>query len=79
MATLPSPESPLTGPSSERTVAASSSTIQLKAQGASYSNNPAYLRYLIIAEVVEIFMMAQGIGWFQGSNEGSKGEGSHAS
>lgn len=54
---------------------ASSSTIQLKAQGASYSNNPAYLRYLIIAEVVEIFMMAQNIGWFQGSNEGSKGEG----
>jgi polyglycine hydrolase-like protein len=54
---------------------ASSSTIQLKAQGASYSNNPAYLRYLLIAEVVEIFMMAQGIGWFQGSNEGSKGEG----
>jgi hypothetical protein len=54
---------------------ASSSTIQLKAQGASYSNNPAYLRYLIIAEVVEIFMMAQNIGWFQGGNEGSKGEG----
>ena len=54
---------------------ASSSTIQLKAQGASYSNNSAYLRYLIIAEVVEIFMMAQNIGWFQGSNEGSKGEG----
>ncbi len=52
---------------------ASSSTIQLKAQGAAY--NPAYLRYLIIAEVVEIFMMAQNIGWFQGSNEGSKGEG----
>ena len=54
---------------------ANSSTIQLKAQGASFSNNPAYLRYLIIAEVVEIFMMAQNIGWFQGSNEGSKGEG----
>jgi hypothetical protein len=54
---------------------ASSSTIQLNAQGASYSNNPAYLRYLLIAEVVEIFMMAQNIGWFQGSNEGSKGEG----
>lgn len=52
-----------------------SSTIQLKAQGASYSNNPAYLRYLIVAEVVEIFMMTQGTGWFQGSNEGSKGEG----
>jgi hypothetical protein len=54
---------------------ASSSTIQLKAQGASYSGNSAYLRYLLIAEVVEIFMMAQNIGWFQGSDEGSKGEG----
>ncbi len=52
-----------------------SSTIQLKAQGATFSNNPAYLRYLIMAEVVEIFMMTQNIGWFQGSNEGSKGEG----
>ena len=52
-----------------------SSTIQLKAQGAVYSNNPAYLRYLLIAEVVEIFMLAQNSGWFQGSNEGSKGEG----
>jgi hypothetical protein len=52
-----------------------SSTIQLKAQGASYSNNPAYLRYLIIAEVTEIFMMTQGTGWFQGGDEGSKGEG----
>jgi Polyglycine hydrolase-like, structural repeat len=54
---------------------ASSSTIQLKAQGESYSNNPAYLRYLLVAEVVEIFMMAQNIGWFQGGDEGSKGEG----
>lgn len=54
---------------------ASSSTIQLKAQGAGYSNNPIYLRYLIIAEVVEIFMLAQNKGWFQGGNEGSKGEG----
>jgi Polyglycine hydrolase-like, structural repeat len=53
----------------------SSSTIELKAQGASYSNNPAYLRYLLIAEVTEIFMMTQNKGWFQGSNEGSKGEG----
>lgn len=52
-----------------------SSTIQLKAQGASYSNNAAYLRYLLISEVTEIFMMTQGIGWFQGGNEGSKGEG----
>jgi hypothetical protein len=53
----------------------SSSTIQLKAQGASYSNDPAYLRYLLIAEVTEIFMMTQNRGWFQGSDEGSKGEG----
>jgi hypothetical protein len=52
-----------------------SSTIQLKAQGASYSNNPAYLRYLLVAEVTEIFMMTQNRGWFQGSNEGSKREG----
>jgi Polyglycine hydrolase-like, structural repeat len=52
-----------------------SSTIQLKAQGATYSNNAAYLRYLLIAEVTEIFMMTQGTGWFQGSDEGSKGEG----
>src|ERR1041385_4262310 len=52
-----------------------SSTMQLKAQGMSYSNNPAYLRYLIIAEAVEIFMLAQNSGWFQGNNEGSKGEG----
>jgi polyglycine hydrolase-like protein len=53
----------------------SSSTIQLKAQGASYSSNSIYLRYLIIAEVVEIFMLAQNKGWFQSGNEGSKGEG----
>jgi hypothetical protein len=50
-------------------------TIQLNAQGASYSTNPIYLRYLLIAEVVEIFMLGQNSGWFQGSNEGSKGEG----
>jgi hypothetical protein len=54
---------------------ATSSTIQLKAQGASYSNNSAYLRYLIVSEVTEIFMMAQNKGWFQSGNEGSKGEG----
>jgi hypothetical protein len=53
-----------------------SSTVQLIGQGPeSYINNPAYLRYLLIAEVTEIFMMAQNTGWFQGSNEGSKGEG----
>jgi hypothetical protein len=51
------------------------STIQLNAQGSSYSGNAAYLRYLLIAEVTEIFMMTQGRGWFQGADEGSKGEG----
>jgi hypothetical protein len=51
------------------------STVSLNAQGFRYSNNPAYLRYLIISEVTEIFMMTQNIGWFQGQNEGSKGEG----
>lgn len=52
-----------------------SSVIQLKAQGAAYSSNSAYLRYLLFAEVTEIFMMTQNAGWFQGSDEGSKGEG----
>jgi hypothetical protein len=52
-----------------------SSTIKLITSGLSYSNNPAYIRYLIILELSEIFMMVQNIGWFQGTNEGSKGEG----
>jgi hypothetical protein len=42
---------------------ATSSTIKLQdAQGTSYRFNSAYLRYLIILEVTEIFMMAQNIG-----------------
>jgi hypothetical protein len=52
-----------------------SSTIKLITSGLSYSSNPAYIRYLIILELSEIFMMVQNIGWFQGTNEGSKGEG----
>lgn len=58
-----------------------SSVIQLIGSGKSYSNNPVYLRYLIISEASEIFMMTQNTGWFQfkddGSpkDEGSKGEG----
>jgi hypothetical protein len=52
-----------------------SSTVKLIGSGLSYSNNPAYLRYLIILEVSEIFMMVQASGWFQGGDEGSKGEG----
>jgi len=51
------------------------STVQLIADGLSYANNPAYLRYLLILEVSEMFMNKQSIGWFQGGNEGSKGEG----
>jgi len=33
------------------------------------------VRYLLVAEVTEIFMSAQDRGWFAGSDEGSKGEG----
>ena len=50
-------------------------TIQLKPGGASYTPTPEYLRYLLVSEVTEIFMMTQNTGWFQGSDEGSKGEG----
>ncbi len=50
----------------------SSSTITLKPGS---NTDPNFLRYLIIAEVTEIFMMTQNIGWFQSGNEGSKGEG----
>jgi hypothetical protein len=54
-----------------------SSIVQISAEGKSYSTNPAYIRYLLVLEVVEIFMMAQGAGggWWTGSGEGSKGEG----
>jgi len=51
------------------------STVTLKPGGASYTDDAAYLRYLLVSEVSEIFMMVQNKGWFQGSNEGSKGEG----
>jgi len=54
---------------------ASASTVQLIMAGEPYSANPAYLRYLLISEVTELFMFAQNKGWFQGGNEGSKGEG----
>jgi hypothetical protein len=51
------------------------SIITLKPNGFVYSNNPVYLRYLLVAEVTEIFMKAQNAGWFEGPNEGSIGEG----
>lgn len=51
-------------------------TIKLKPAGGSYSNSPVYLRYLLVAEVTEVFMMVQNAGWFvEGHNEGSMGEG----
>ena len=53
----------------------SSSTVRLYPGGASYTNDPVYLRYLMVSEVTEIFMMNQAAGWFQGGDEGSKGEG----
>jgi hypothetical protein len=41
------------------------------------SNDAAYVRYLIVSEVTEVFMNAQNKGWFapDGSNEQSVGEG----
>jgi hypothetical protein len=33
------------------------------------------VRYVLVAEIVEVFMRAQGLGWFGSRNEGSEGEG----
>src|SRR5215472_3308031 len=52
-----------------------SSTVRLYPGGASYTNDSVYLRYLIVSEITEIFMLNQNAGWFQGGDEGSKGEG----
>ena len=52
-----------------------SSTVRLYPGGASYTDDPVYLRYLMVSEITEIFMMNQNAGWFQGGDEGSKGEG----
>ncbi len=54
---------------------AASSTVEIKAEGQSFSSSPDFIRYLLVAEITEIMMLAQGIGWFQGQDEGSKGEG----
>jgi hypothetical protein len=48
--------------------------------GSSVTINPgtgtpvSLIRYLLVSEVVEEFMASQDKGWFQGSDEGSKGE-----
>ncbi len=52
-----------------------SSTVRLYPGGASYTGDPVYLRYLMVSEITEIFMMNQNAGWFQSGDEGSKGEG----
>lgn len=39
------------------------------------SGNQAYVRYLLVAEMVEQYMRAQGLGWYGRGNEGSQGEG----
>ncbi|HEX4019307.1 MAG TPA: VCBS repeat-containing protein [Frankiaceae bacterium] len=53
----------------------SGSTVEIKAEAQSFSSSPDFIRYLIVAEVTEIMMLGQNIGWFQGHDEGSKGEG----
>ena len=50
----------------------SSATVTLKP---GTNTDPNFLRFLIVAEVTEIFMLGQNTGWFQGGDEGSKGEG----
>jgi hypothetical protein len=37
--------------------------------------DPIFVRYLLLAEMVEQFMRAQGLGWFGSGTEGSEGEG----
>lgn len=39
------------------------------------TNDAAFVRYLLVAEVVEQFMRAQNRGWFGAGTEGSEGEG----
>lgn len=54
---------------------ATSSSVTLKPAGAGYDTSSDYLRYLVVAEVVELFMEIQDTGWYdEGVNEGKKGE-----
>jgi len=39
------------------------------------SGNAAFVRYLLVAEMVEQYMRAQGLGWYGSNTEGSEGEG----
>jgi Listeria-Bacteroides repeat domain (List_Bact_rpt) len=53
---------------------ASSATLRLKPAGAGHCMSPVYLRYLLIAEVTEIFMSCQSAGRFPDSDEVSESE-----
>jgi FG-GAP-like repeat len=53
----------------------SSSTVEIKAEGQPFSSSPDFIRYLLVSELTEIMMLTQNVGWFQGHDEGSKGEG----
>ena len=39
------------------------------------NGNAAFVRYLLVAEMVEQYMRAQGLGWYGSGTEGSEGEG----
>jgi hypothetical protein len=39
------------------------------------NGNAAFVRYLLVAEMVEQYMRAQGLGWYGNNTEGSEGEG----
>ena len=39
------------------------------------NGNAAFVRYLLVAEMVEQYMRAQGLGWYGTNTEGSEGEG----
>ncbi|MEP6729432.1 MAG: hypothetical protein ABJE10_02285 [bacterium] len=39
------------------------------------AGNQAFVRYLLVAEMVEQYMRAQGLGWYGQNTEGSEGEG----
>ena len=57
----------------------SSSTVEIKAEGQTFSASPDFIRYLLVAEVTEIMMLTQNIGWFQGTTRAARARGSHAS
>src|SRR5579862_987405 len=54
---------------------AAASSVTLLPAGYGYDTSSDFLRYLVVAEVVELFMKVQDTGWYDdGVNEGKKGE-----